>query len=266
MPRSMKRYAPYTACIAGIITILLLLPRFNPAQPRGIRLTRGEAVAVADAAARKLGIPVDQSWPTLGWNTAGKLNQELRGDPQRRARAWDDPVIGPRLGSYRRIYYWRGKDKNTPHGLVDVDGRTGQVLDARVTPRDEETGKHATEAELRPRADAFVRSRNFDGAPSPQFESARPTVMRTRTDWVFRYRVPTSFRIGDIVPYLNVYFAGEVDVQIRHDVADAERCRHAVAEDPVGARAHDRRPRRLELRRRRAVEVARPDERVGARP
>src|ERR1051326_3020140 len=60
--------------------------------------------------------------------------------------------------------------------------------------------------------------------------------------------------------------AGEVDVQIRHDVADAERCRHAVAEDPVGARAHDRRPRRLELRRRRAVEVARPDERVGARP
>jgi hypothetical protein len=205
----MKRYAPYTACIAGIITILLLLPRFNPAQPRGIRLTRGEAMAVADAAARKLGIPVDQSWPTLGWNTAGKLNQELRGDPQRRARAWDDPVIGPRLGSYRRIYYWRGKDKNTPHGLVDVDGRTGQVLDARVTPRDEETGKHATEAELRPRADAFVRSRNFDGAPSPQFESARPTVMRTRTDWVFRYRVPTSFRIGDIVPYLNVYFAGD---------------------------------------------------------
>ena len=58
-------------------------------------------------------------------------------------------------------------------------------------------------------ADAFVHSRNFPGAPSPQFEDARPNVLRSRTDWVLRYRVKTSFPIGNVVPYLNVYFAGD---------------------------------------------------------
>src|SRR5207245_6632887 len=63
--------------------------------------------------------------------------------------------------------------------------------------------------QLRPRADAFVRSRTFRGAPNPQFESARPTEYLSRTDWKFRYRVSSSFPTGDVVPYLYVYFAGE---------------------------------------------------------
>src|SRR4029077_439006 len=61
----------------------------------------------------------------------------------------------------------------------------------------------------RPRADAFVQSRAFPGAPSPQFEDARPSVMRARTDWTFRYRVKTSFPIGKVVPYLYVHFTGD---------------------------------------------------------
>ena len=58
----MKRYAPLAACVAGIIAILLMLPRYNAAQPRGIRFTRAQAIALADPAARNLGIPVDKSW------------------------------------------------------------------------------------------------------------------------------------------------------------------------------------------------------------
>ncbi|MEO6259947.1 MAG: SpoIIE family protein phosphatase, partial [Thermoanaerobaculia bacterium] len=65
------------------------------------------------------------------------------------------------------------------------------------------------EAQLRPRADAFVHSRIFPGAPDPQFESARPGLMRNRSDWAFRYRVKTSLPIGDVVPYLYVIFAGD---------------------------------------------------------
>ena len=205
----MRRYAPFAVCIAGIAVVLALLPRFNAAQPRGIRLTRAEAMACADPMERDLGIPVGQSWPILSWDMSRLLEKELRDDPGRYARAYDDPVLGPRLGSYLRIYFRRGQSKSTPYGYVWIDGRNGRVLGARLTPREEESGKHATEAEMRPRADAFVHSRPFDGAPSPQFESARPTVMRTRTDWVFRYRVPSAFQIGKIVPYLNVYYNGD---------------------------------------------------------
>ena len=59
--------------------------------------------------------------------------------------------------------------------------------------------------------------------------------------------------------------AGEIHLQIRHDFSDRHIGVHAVAEGPVGARAHDVRPRRLELRRRRARKTARANERVGAR-
>src|SRR5262249_39736790 len=48
-----------------------------------------------------------------------------------------------------------------------------------------------------------------DGAPSPEFESARPTVLRTRTDWIFRYRVPAHVATGDVVSYLNILFNGD---------------------------------------------------------
>ncbi|MGH9423629.1 MAG: hypothetical protein ACRD3J_26885, partial [Thermoanaerobaculia bacterium] len=205
----MKKALPYLMCVAGVIAIILLMPRFNDAQPQGIRLTRGDAVPIADAQARQIGIPVDRSWSVLSWADSALLDKELEPKPDLRRRAADDPVIGPRMGGYKRIYYRRGLEKNSPYGYVVVDQRTGAVLMARKQPRAEETGAHSTEAQLRPRADAFVRSRNFPGAPSPQFEDARPNVLRSRTDWTFRYRVRTNFPIGNVVPYLYVYFVGD---------------------------------------------------------
>jgi len=205
----MKKVLPYLACVLGIAVLVVLIPRFNDAQPKGIRLTRADAVPIADAQARQIGIPVDRSWTVLSWADSPLLNKELEPKPDLRRRAADDPVIGPRLGGYKRVYYRRGLEKNIPYGYVVVDQKTGAVIMARRQRRTEETGAHLTEAQLRPRADAFVHSRNFPGAPSPQFEDARPNVMRPRTDWTFRYRIKTSFPAGNVVPYLNVYFAGD---------------------------------------------------------
>ncbi|MEA2165656.1 MAG: phosphoserine phosphatase RsbU/P [Thermoanaerobaculia bacterium] len=205
----MKRALPYLACVAGIVALALLIPRFNDAQPLGIRLTRSDAVPIADATARTLGIPVDQSWTVLSWASSTLLDKELEPHPELRFRANADPVVGPRLGGYKRVYYRRGLEKSTPYGYVVVDQKSGAVLMARRQARAEEAGAHLTEAQLRPKADAFVHSRAFPGAPSPTFDDARPSVMRGRTDWIFRYKVKTTFPIGNVVPYLYVFYTGD---------------------------------------------------------
>jgi hypothetical protein len=205
----MKRLVPWAAFVAGVILIVILMPRFNAAQPAGIRLTRGEAIPIADAAARSIGIPVDRSWAVLSWSPSYRLEKQLDPDSELRRHAGSDPVLGPRLHTYLRRYYRRGLEKLPPYGYVTVDARTGQVLSAVRVLRTEEAGRKATQAELRPRADAFARSRNFPGAPDPQFETARPTEYRSRTDWTFRYRVKTNFPIGNVVPYLCVQFVGD---------------------------------------------------------
>src|ERR1051325_2622236 len=210
MPSFMKRAAPFAACIAGIIAIVALLPRFNAAQPRGIALTRGDARAAAEKAAPSVGIPVEKSWMATTFRGGDPvLAKELRGHPERRVAANADPVIGPRLANYYVNFYRRDKEKDPPYGSITVSGQTGEIIAARRFFRGEDSGPHLTEAQLRPRADAFVHSRSFPGAPAPQFESARSTVLRNRTDWVFRYRVPSTFFGDRLVLYLNVYFAGD---------------------------------------------------------
>jgi Stage II sporulation protein E (SpoIIE) len=205
----MRRILPWAVCALGTAILLVLLPHFNSSQPHGLRLTRGEAQTIADRNARSVGIPVDRAWSALSWEDSSLLSKELDPDPDRRRRAEHDPVIGPRLGGYYVNYYRRDADKNTPFGSVYVSGQTGEVIAARRKYRNEQTGAQLTEAVLRPRADAFVHSRKFSGAPSPQFESARPNVLRSRTDWIFRYRVPSTFSTGNVVPYLFVHFAGD---------------------------------------------------------
>jgi serine phosphatase RsbU (regulator of sigma subunit) len=203
----MKRFIPLVALAGGIAALLLLIPRFNAAQP-GVQITRGEARAIADREATALGIPVESSWPTMIWIGSGLLDDELKSDPDRRRAAATDPVIGPRLGGYRVIYHRRGLEKYIPYGHVYIGGN-GEILAARLRQRPETAGANPTEAELRGRADAFLHSRHFPGAPAPQFESARPSVTRSRTDWIFRYRVNTEFPVGNVVPYVWIYFTGD---------------------------------------------------------
>ena len=205
----MKRYAPCLAFVVGIAVVALLMHPFNAAQPRGIRLTRRDAAPIADAAARALRIPVDKAWSALSWEDSSRLRKQLEPNLELRRRAAGDPVIGPRLGYYHVMYYRRGLEKYPEYGYVAIDPRTGDVLTARLRLRNETVGAKLPWQQLRSRADAFVQSRMFRGAPSPQFESARPSEYLSRTDWIFRYRVKTNFPIGDVVPYLYVYFAGD---------------------------------------------------------
>lgn len=236
MPGSMKRLAPIVACILGIAALAVLVRHFNSSQPAGISLTRGEARAIADREARSLGIPVDQSWSIVSWANSTPLDAELDGKPELRRKAEDDPVIGPRLGGYHATYYRRGLEKFPAYGDVVVSARTGEVTMARVMMRNEEPGARLTEQQIRARADAFVRSRTLPGAPSPHFEDARPSVVRNRTDWTVRYRIPSTFQTGKVVPYLYVYFNGDKfgGWALIEEMADGSRFRGDFGGDIVG--------------------------------
>src|SRR5437763_5022568 len=202
----MKRFLPWAAFVAGLALIALLMPRFDAGQPIGIRLTRGDAAHIADAEARRMGIPVDQAWANLFWADSPLVRKELQSKPDLLRRAKSDPVLGPRLGGYQRKYYRSGVEKFQPYGYVVVDERSGEILMERRQPKLDAPGAKPTEAQLRPRAVAFVHSRAFPGAPSPQFESARQNVLSSRTDRTFRYRVQSDVPIGKVVQTLQAYF------------------------------------------------------------
>ena len=235
MKSFMRRYAPYLFSAAGLLALIALIPRFNAAQPLGARLTRAEATAIADRAARQINVPVDRAWSNIVWDSSDAIVKELENDPALRRRAATDPVIGPRLGYYDVGYYRRGTEKWAPLSHVDVSASTGEVLGARLWMTNEERGASPSEAQLRPRADAFVQSRVFPGAPSPRFEQARPTVQRNRTDWVFRYRVASTFPLGTVVPYLNVYFDGDqfAGWDLSSEYADGHQARENNGADVV---------------------------------
>ncbi|HYO79580.1 MAG TPA: PP2C family protein-serine/threonine phosphatase, partial [Thermoanaerobaculia bacterium] len=203
----MKRILPILAFVGGIIVLALLVPRYNAVQPR-VDITRGEAARIADEEARKLGIPVEKAFPVMTWEGSPLLDRALENDPERYRRLQDDPVIGPRLGGYKVTYYRRGFEKFAPFGHIYVTGQ-GEIIAARLRQRPETRGATLSEAQVRPRADAFVNSRVLPGAPSPVFESARPNVTRSRTDWVFRYKVTAREPVGNVVTYLWVYFNGD---------------------------------------------------------
>src|ERR1044072_4578054 len=108
MRRSMKRYAPYLFCAAGLLVLFLLMPYFNAAQPRGIRITEGQARAIADAAAQKqVGIPIDRAWSVRSSQESARLRTQLDPDLELLRKAAGDPVVGPRLGFYHFMYYTR---------------------------------------------------------------------------------------------------------------------------------------------------------------
>jgi serine phosphatase RsbU (regulator of sigma subunit) len=235
----MKRHAPWIACLAGIIALCIAIPRLNTSQPQALRLTRAEAKAIADREAPKWDIPVDKSWTVESWLSSTPLDKELDGNPERRRAAANDPVIGPRLGGYRIQYFRRGLEKFVPYGYIYVNGSTGEIIAARRRARNETPGAQLTEAQLRPRGDAFVASRKFAGAPAPVFESARPVVFRGRTDWLFRYRVPTTFPIGGVVPYLHVNFVGDklAGYELIEEYADGSAFRSDSGSDIIGTLA-----------------------------
>ncbi|HQR68339.1 MAG TPA: hypothetical protein PLB02_13200, partial [Thermoanaerobaculia bacterium] len=204
----MRRWILPAAGLLGLVLYAAALPRFSAVQPRGLSITRGEAGRIADAEAEKLGVPLGRTFAVTTWEDSEILEKEFRFDAARRRAASADPVVGPRLGGYKVTYFRIGLEKFPPFAEVVV-GVDGRVLWALRRYRNEEAGATPSADALRPRADAFVASRAFPGAPDPVFEEARPTVLRARTDHLFRYRVRSSVPTGDVVFYLGVQYAGE---------------------------------------------------------
>jgi serine phosphatase RsbU (regulator of sigma subunit) len=203
----MRRWVFPIAGLAGLAVYGALLPYYTAPQPHGLSVTRSEAVRIADEEGRSLGIPVERAWKIVTWEDSPILEKEFQGDRARRLEAAGDRVIGPRLGGYRVTYYRIGLEKNPPFGeaVVGIDGR---LLWAQRRFRAEEPGGNPSAESLRPQVDAFVASRAFPGAPDPVFEDVRPTVLRSRIDHLFRYRVKPGMQAGDVVFYLGVQYAG----------------------------------------------------------
>ena len=205
----MKRWVPLLVCAAGLAALLPLLRLFDAPLPVAVRVTRDEARVIADRAARQNGIDLERAWPVSTWESSPLLEREFAGQPDRRRAAAADPVVAPRLSSYQVVYFHQGREKFPQYGDVWVSAQTGEVLGARRRALNEERGANAPEQQLRTVADRFISSRSWPGGAVPQFESARPTVYRNRTDWMFRYRVHSGFSTGNVAFYVVVFFIGD---------------------------------------------------------
>ena len=204
----MKRYAPILACIAGLAALFALLPLFDPPQPRDAKISRAQAVEIANAQARKLGVKVEDTWSVVTWENHILLEEEFKGNPDLRRRVGDDPIVGPRMVAYQIVYFYNGKPKFPSAADIFIDPRDGAVIGARRRISNEDAAPAMTDAEARRVADQFLASRKLPGVANPVFEDIRPTVFRSRTDRLVRYRVPSDFPTGKVAMFVGVYFIG----------------------------------------------------------
>jgi hypothetical protein len=205
----MKRHAPWIACLLGLSALAVLLPLFDAPQPRGVRLTRAQAKAIADREIEKLGIKVDRLWGVVTWENHPLLEEEFKGKPELRRRAGDDPIVGPRMVAYQISYFFRGLPKFPQGAEVYVDPRSGAVIGARWRTQNEAPARPFTDADARRAADRFLATHKLPGVHNPQFEDVRPTVLRHRVDRLVRYRVPHTFPTGKVIMLVGVYFIGD---------------------------------------------------------
>ena len=204
----MKRFLPLIACAVGLAALLLLLPIFDPPQPREARLSRGQARELADAEARKLGVKIEDTWSVVTWENHILLESEFKGKPELRRRASLDPIVGPRMVAYHVVYFYNGKPKNPRAADVFIDPRTGGAIGARRFVATEEAAPATTDDSVRAQADRFLATHKLPGVANPQFETVRPTVWRNRVDRLVRYRVPHDFPTGKVAMFIGVYFIG----------------------------------------------------------
>ena len=204
----MKRFFPLIACIIGLAALFTLLPLFDAPQPRNVRITRAQARELADAAARKLGVEVEDTWAVVTWENHILLEAEFKGKPELRRRAGVDPIVGPRMVAYQISYFYKGKPKFVRAADVFVTPDTGAIVGARHSVLPEEPAPAFTDEEARREADRFLASRTLPGVGNPQFDQVLPTVRRNRVDRLVRYRVPSDFPTGKVAMYVGVYFIG----------------------------------------------------------
>lgn len=204
----MKRYLPLIGCVVGLVALFLLLPVFDPPQPRDVRVSRDQARELADAEARKLGVKIDDTWSVVTWENHILLESEFKGKPDLRRRASRDPIVGPRMVAYQVVYFYNGKSKFPRAADVFIDPTTGAAIGARRFVPPEDAAAPMTDEQARREADRFIAAHKLPGVADPQFESVRPNVQRNRVDHLVRYRIPHDFPTGKVGMFLGVYFIG----------------------------------------------------------
>lgn len=204
----MKRFLPLIACLLGLAALSVLLPLFDPPQPRNVRLTRQQARELADAQVRKLGVKVEDTWSVVSWENHILLESEFKGKPELRRRAGLDPVVGPRMVAYYVVYFYNGKSKFPRAADVYLTPDTGEVIGARRFVQTEDAAPATTDEQVRREADRFLATNKVPGVVDPVFEDVRPTVLRNRVDRLVRYRVPSDFPTGKVGMYVGIYFIG----------------------------------------------------------
>jgi hypothetical protein len=203
----MKRYFPLIACAVGVAALFALLPLFDPPQPRNVSITREQARAAADGAARKLGVKLEDTWSVVSWENHGLLENQFKGKPELRRQAGVDPIVGPRMVAYFIPYFYKGRTKLRAADIY-VSPDTGAIIGARRFVPFEDAAPAFTDDAARREADRFLAAQRLPGVANAQFDDVRPTVWRNRTDRLVRYRVPTSFDTGKVSMYVGVYFIG----------------------------------------------------------
>lgn len=205
----LRQFLPFLLlALVGSIVFALLLPQFRVPLPERATITREQALEIANRAAREYSIPVDEAWPIVTWEQHPMLEKLFEEDPELRRRAASDPVIGPRISSWRVTYFRKGQEKYPAWGFALVTP-TGEITGVRRTLRSEERRPEGDPAALRRQTDAFVAANRFAGAPSTEFQSMRESSLAGgRVDRIFRYEAPSEIDTKGISTLLAVFYSG----------------------------------------------------------
>lgn len=234
----LRTFLPFLLmAVVGSIAFAILLPQFRAPLPHVATITRDRALEIANAEARSYGIPVEQAWPLVTWETQPMLEQLFEEDPALRRRAAADPVIGPRISSWRVTYFRKAQEKFPAYGFVLVTP-TGEITGVRKTLRSEERRPEGDAAQLRADSDAFVEQNEFAGAPSREFQSMRESSLAGgRVDRVFRYEVPSAIDTEGVSTLLAVFYSGSERVgwMLLEEYADGSQFRGDATSEATSA-------------------------------
>src|SRR4051794_33081129 len=177
--------------VLGAVLFAWAYPRAFPFAPRGWKVTRGEAVAIALSRLRDLGEPVKNPYVVARLNADGLLERRLElalgkvggkaGSRAVRASGLTDRILDWEVYVYPPEAL---RDDWTYRAEVTL---AGQVIALRLRLDPEARGNPLSPVAARARADAFLRQQGIDLArySGPEIRSQQ---LALRTDWVVRYR------------------------------------------------------------------------------
>ena len=194
---------------AGAVALVWAYPLAFPFAPRGWKVTRDEAVAIALARLKDLGDPVPNAYVAVSFQTDPLLERRLQlALPRAGGRSLRASELPDHLLTWRVTVY--------PPGALTADWTyqaevtfSGKVVRLRLNLDPEARGNPLSPAAARARADAFLLRQGFDLSRygEPEIRSQQLTA---RTDLDVRYkdrrRLPG---LEDLAYGVSVVFSGD---------------------------------------------------------